>query len=247
MKNNIYSILFISIVFLSSCGSDDAVEMNSALTFTFENRVGDSPLVTDSEVYNRDGGTFKINELKYYISNVKLLDVNGKVVFFEEDSYHLISQSSDSEKLSFDIKNLPNLNIATLEVSIGVDAEANTKIDNPGDLDPSNNMAWNWDTGYKFVLLEGEFFPAGETESRGLIFHIGEDSNYKTLQFPINLSLSGGSEYELQFSADILGMFDSPNVISFNELNVAMGADNARKIADNYEKAMFSFNQIVNK
>ncbi|PTB95072.1 hypothetical protein C9994_11600 [Marivirga lumbricoides] len=247
MKNNIYSIMFIMLIFLSSCGSDDVVQMNNSLVFNFENMVGEVPLVIASQEYERDNGTFTVDELKYYISNVRFLDDDGNLLFSEEESYHLITQNNASNKLNFKITDLPDLQISTVEFSIGVDAEANTKLDNPGDLDPSNNMAWNWDTGYKFVLLEGKFFAAGETDYRGLVFHIGEDSNYKTLQFPVNLNLSDGTVYEIQMKANILGMFNSPNTISFNEVNVAMGGENARKIADNYENEMFSFIQIVNK
>jgi len=230
-------ILMMSLIF-SSCDNTDEPQASNSITIEFENVIGEESLTIGDKLYQRDGASFNISAFKYYISNVVLLNESGDVIYEEEGSYHLIAQSQSESNLSFTLKDVPDLQVASLSFSIGVDPIANKSIDNEGDLDPSNEMAWNWDTGYKFLLLEGELIPQSG-ERRGLVFHIGSDENYKTLNFPLNIDLSGSEEAKITFEADILGLFGSPNYISFNEVNVAMGGEEAKLIADNYSINLF--------
>ncbi len=217
----------------------------NTLSINFSNKVGNEALVIDTRQYSREAATFSISAFKYYISNVELLNTDGDLLYTEADSYHLIAESGFENKLSFDLKELPAMEVATLRFSIGVDAEANAKTDNPGDLDPSNEMAWNWDTGYKFVLLEGELF-IPDKERKGLVFHIGGDENYKTVALDAMLTLKEGNNVSIDISTNILGMFTAPDYVSFEAVNVAMGGDEATKIANNYEQNLFTIESINN-
>jgi len=223
---------------LASCNGDESVEKGT-LTIQFENLLDGIPLVFEETRYSRDQAEFNISTVKYYISNVKFLDETGQVFYTEPDSYHLIEETASSKNLTIEIPELVPKEISTIEFSIGIDPDRNLSLDNTGDLDPSNEMAWNWDTGYKFLLLEGEIQEPNDSR-KGMVYHIGNNENYKTIKKEVNTQIKSGITTKIEIEAEILSLFDSPHYININETNVAMGGEDARKIAENYAENFFT-------
>ena len=238
-----------AMVGLTSCGKDDddcgcpADGTENKVQVTIDNHVGGLPLNLDTEKYvSPAGDTFKLGELKYYISNVTLKNAITGKVYTEENSYHLIDVNNN--KTSFTLNNIPKDIYDEITFSIGVDPVANKKTDQVGDLDPNNEMAWDWNTGYKFMVATGKFYDLGV--EKGLVFHVGSDANYKTvtLAFPKGLKLPSDKLQSMLISADVNQMFRSPNQIDFNQINAVMGGPNATKIAENYANGMFTVTDI---
>ncbi len=95
----------------------------------------------------------KIHNLKFYISNVKLLS-NDSVLFAENESYHLLDFTEN--KNSFQV--ICNLKSFTqLSFELGVDSVTNENGVKGGDLDPINGMYWAWQSGYINFKLDGDF------------------------------------------------------------------------------------------
>jgi hypothetical protein len=95
----------------------------------------------------------KIHNLKFYISNVKLLS-NDSVLFAENESYHLLDFTEN--KNSFHV--ICNLKSFTqLSFELGVDSVTNENGVKGGDLDPINGMYWAWQSGYINFKLEGQY------------------------------------------------------------------------------------------
>jgi len=226
---------------LTACKDDDNTVAQADLTLQFQHLVNAAPLRLHTTYTSPAGDTYQVHDLKYYISNVKLLKANGDVLYVEPESYHLISAADG--KTSFTLHNVPVGTYDKLEFSVGVDQQHNHRIDHQGDLDPSSDMVWDWDTGYKFLLLEGTY--TGNTKSGGLVFHIGEDANYRTFSFPLTspLHIRTDPAYTLQLNTELDALFQNPHLIDFDELNTAMGGENARKLADNYTEGFFSLIQ----
>ncbi|MCC9166633.1 MbnP family protein [Pontibacter harenae] len=157
--------------------------------------------------------------------------ISGLDTFVEPESYHLIAQD---EKSSFELKDVPSGNYDQIEISIGVDEAHNHSTDQEGDLDPSNDMVWDWDTGYKFLSLVGTY--TGDTRNGGLVFHIGGDANYKTirLNLPQPINLNHKSNYSLQLQADVNEIFQGPNLIDFDVMNTGGHGVGPSMIAENY-------------
>jgi hypothetical protein len=139
---------------------------------------------------------------------------------------------------------VPAGNYKRIEFAVGVDEARNHTIDQQGDLDPSTDMVWDWDTGYKFLSLEGTY--TGNTRQGGLVFHIGEDANYHVFSFelPQQLDLRDVTNRQIRLQVDINALFANPHLIDFDELNSAMGGPNARKIVENYSKDLFRVLQV---
>lgn len=226
--------LFCIAYLFTNCTKDNPI-VQPQVEFRFENVVGKDALNYSNKYVSPGGDTFSVSQFKYYVSNI-VFYADDKIIYKENESYHLIDHLG---KLKFKLKNAPQIgNYTSFSFAIGIDSSYNHRIDYSGDLDPNNNMSWDWNTGYKFLLFEGEFIT--KTKKVPLIFHIGEDTNFKTLKFIKSYELKLGKILEINIQADINKMFLSPNSIDFDVMNEAMFGKDASKIAQNYANGMFS-------
>ncbi len=240
MKNIAYIIVAVLLLF-SSCRTDDNVEkLPGDLALNFQLLVNENPLVFGNNYTNAAGNEYSVRSFWIYLSNMKLVGNEGTPDFEIEDSYHLLEDGSDIQnpRLSIDLSAIPAGSYQSIEMAIGVNEPVNTDISAvSGDLDPGR--AWNWDSGYKFISVEGNFFPPGE-EARGLIMHIGLNQNYKDLSFDLiqGLNINDNSS-SIDFSININKMFEGEHLIDFNENNsIKANPVESRKVAANYFNGM---------
>jgi hypothetical protein len=167
--------------------------------------------------------------------------------------YYLIDQSG---KTGFKrtISGIPAGTYKGVKFLIGVDSAKTVQGAQTGDLDPSNGMVWDWNTGYIFVKLEGKSPVAGTIDSV-YQYHI---SGYKTSNNTYALhwaEISFGSQPlvittssipQLYIKTDILEFFQNPYNLSIVD-NPVVTASNATavSISNNYAD-MFSFDHIQN-
>jgi hypothetical protein len=221
--------------------SDD--EGKVVILLQFLNKVnGETLQLGSSKKYtDASGEEFYIEKLKYYISNIKLRNAKNGTYFIEPMSYHLISSEQTSGP-SIELE-IPTGEYDQLQFGIGVDAEKNTSMSYDGDLDPNNSMAWDWASGYKFLVLEGKYFtPTTGVDGGGLVFHIGENKNYKTVTIPMQSTPITMNDHHKTITVNVAveEMWKAPNPVKFDDIHEAMSGDNASKIADNYAEGMFS-------
>ncbi len=212
-------------------------------------------LSTETEYIIESGDTIQVSMMRYYISNVYLTKENGDTVKIP-NSYYLI----DTEGKEIEIKDIPTDTYTGLCFGLGVDKDANHDIArNDGDLDPSgaDGMIWNWNSGYKFIRIEGDY--KGDTSSGSFKFHVGTDVNYKTIRFGENMSnmrtstdgdhmnmfravISEGKTTEIHLRSNLAEAFKTPNTIDLDTESQAHGA--STKVADNYAEKFFDIHHI---
>ena len=229
IHSSIKNINFIIIlILLCSCTSKKNVNIN------FKTYVNGEELEYGKKYASHNGdGTFTIYDFKLYISNLQFIsNENHENNYIEKDSYHLLMfQTKNSYSLI--LNNISLEPYDKIRISIGIDEEANLSIKNSGDLDPTNQMAWNWTSGYKFLLLEGLYSPESSENEIPIVFHIGFSENKKDLEFDLI------SKDEIQFVIEINELFKNPNNINFNELpRVLFNKEHSALIASNY---LYSF------
>jgi len=96
---------------------------------------------------------YKISKFKFYLSNIRLYnDIN--IIDQEIYSYHLIDLM-DTSKDKLIIKRNNNLTYDKIEFNLGIDSTTNVSSALEGDLDPTNNMYWTWQSGYINMKFEG--------------------------------------------------------------------------------------------
>jgi len=237
MKN---ILLILIIVSFSLAGCDNSEEAQAGdVRIDFKLMAGNQELVFDDVRYtNEAGNEFSVNSFWMYVSNITLIGAEGTEDFSLMNDYNLIEGAASVTDLNIALSEVDPGNYASIQFSIGVDEPTNTDISAiAGELDPAR--AWNWNTGYKFVSLEGSFFPEGE-ELKGLVMHIGLAQNYKTItrNFTTALSINGGIS-TIDLSVDILKMFEGVHTIDF-AVNNSIKAQpvESGKIADNYAAGM---------
>jgi len=184
------------------------------LTLRFHPYVGVQPLVLNDQSYKNPGGhgKFSIRDFQLFISNIVLNYPSSLIK--EVESYHIIRFDG---KTTFDEIIIPEIEInqlRKLSLSIGIDPKANGTLLISGDLDPNSRMAWNWQVGYKFLLLEGTL--SIQDEKIPLVYHIGFDESYTELTFDIsNKEISDGGVIDLKI--DLLQLFKKAIISTENQ------------------------------
>jgi hypothetical protein len=179
-----YTMAFFAVFALAlvSCSKDEddntpppapTPNAKGSVTLMFDHKWG--PGNTDFQM-NTDlthpgtGATLNFNTLNYYISNISLRRVDGSW-WTEEESYHLVTVSSEETKPTFKLEDIPVGEYDAIRYTIGVDSTRNVSGAQVGALDPANGMFWSWNTGYIFVKAEGNFTNDGNSGS--FTYHLG--------------------------------------------------------------------------
>lgn len=205
----------------------------NSVRLVFTATVGDKPLVFNRFNYsNPTGGEkFRIRDFRFFLSNIRLHGKEGE--FIEPDSYHLARFDSSDNSYSINLKNVELSELGTISLSIGVDAMANTSLEFHGDLDPNSRMAWNWEVGYKFILLEGGISINDRVQP--LVYHVGFSENRRDLVFVAPEKVELGDQTTFRLTVDVMKIFSSKTKLDMTRIQkVVFDKADARMIADNY-------------
>lgn len=246
MKNNAIKLLMISLVMVSCSKSEDvANSVNIHFNNTFKNTTivlgsADSPAASTNT--SAGGQLHQFSELKYVISNIRLIKADGSEIPYnvnDLDKGAAVIDQAKAATLNYVLSNIPVGEYKQIKFGLGVKQEINT-------LDQlrfpvfyataganDTKMHWEWGTGYRFTKLEG-FYGADHKE---LSIHTGstingtngDESTYKqgvdayrdiTLNLP-SLVTVGKSVPQINIRAD----FDK--LLSGKTNTITLGASNA--------------------
>lgn len=213
----------LSIAFVSC--SDDAAVAND-VTLEFQNTFGDTTIVlgdaastTATENTSEAGQVHHFSELKYVISNIRLVKADGTEIPYNVnnlDSGALVIDQSKPETLSYVLGNIPVGDYAKVKFGLGVKQELNTlnEVSFPNFYAKAGandtEMHWEWGTGYRFTKIEGFY---------------GEDN--ATLSFHSGSTLTENPD---DVDGDYIQGFDSYRDITLNLSTNAIVGENAPKI-----------------
>ncbi len=178
------------------------------ITLRFHPFVGDNPFLLNTQSYQNPGGDgeFTVRDFQLFISNIVLSSPTNQIN--EQESYHLLRFDGNS---AFDQIVIPQIKLRShnqLSFGIGVDPKANGSLMFSGDLDPNSRMAWNWQVGYKFLLLEGTL--TVNKQQLPLVYHIGFDESYTELNFDIANKIMPENGV-INFKIDLQRLFQKDN------------------------------------
>lgn len=251
--------IIISLVSLA-CTKDEQVPVTVShseqqppiVKFYFKAFFNNEPLVYNRPQFylNDHGDSVRISKFNYYISNIKLTKTDGSI-FSENESYHLIKHDEPGTT-SFTIKNVPEGNYDKIEFLIGVDAERNSSGAQTGDLDPAHLMFWDWNNGYIFVKLEGEFKSIQKQMPYGFGLHVGGfvgiTSAIRKATYPLTSTLvhaNPGKTSTVTYKVSLDEFFTNPQVVDLDSHLAVGNGKMAADLADNYMD-MFTIDKIEN-
>ncbi|WP_375581183.1 MbnP family protein [Marivirga tractuosa] len=224
-------LLLLSPLLFSACKED--VEEITTLELEFIHKAGNEDFEYGKTYTNKAGNEFSLRLWRTYFSEIRLIKSDEEVYAIPE-SYHLI-EPTNANKFSLNLDQVPSGDYKAIRFYLGVVGDENLSGEIVGDLDPSNNMAWNWTTGYKFVRMDGEFQDKEENR-RGVVVHIGTEVNLKAQVFQFDQSINfAGENNKLVFELDLLEAFQNPNTIDFEVLSDFQFNNEADLIGENYE------------
>lgn len=129
---------------------------------------GSHPLSFDSTYYIGSKDSIQFTALRFYVSNIELLNHN-KTVWKETTSFHLIDAANEK---SMQIHIPSNVSYDKLKINLGIDSATNVAGALGGDLDPTKGMYWTWQSGYINFKLEGNSNLC-KTRHNEFQFHLG--------------------------------------------------------------------------
>lgn len=163
--------------------------------------MGEELVAGRSYLVDSKSDSVRIDVLKFYASNVKLMHDDS--VVFDAVGCFVLVDISDSSSLSVLLNIEPATFYNKIKFDIGIDSSTNLKGALGGSLDPMKGMYWAWHSGYINFKLEGS---SSECKSRKNKFqyHLGGyAAPFSTLQ-TIEFSLPTQNELniEIGFSCD---------------------------------------------
>ncbi|NIG55747.1 MbnP family protein [Chitinophaga sp. Cy-1792] len=268
--NILLTTALIAITTFSACKKEDTTapsgsSAKATLSIQFDNIVGDKNLQLGTGTYtNASGEQFKIDFLKYYITNIKATNNKGiEYTVPKDSSYFLVSEADGASQ--FVKVRVPEGEYTAISFVLGVDSLSSVMdvAKRTGVLDPSGGMDqgmyWEWNMGYIFFKMEGSS-PAAPADPSGnckFRYHIGGFGGYsaptinniKTIK--VDLTKAGvakvraGREANVHLMVDILKVFNGATNVSIASNPTVMFSNFSTIVAGNYAN-MFTHDHTEN-
>lgn len=252
MKKLLVVIIYVCLLFTTSCSEENNASPTGPIAIEFDNVVGAANLQLNTleDMYtNAKGQPFKVRSLAYYISNIKLKRNDGAV--FEDPvtpdgtrGYYLVEESNDVSQVVI-LENVPAGEYTEVTFTVGVDASQVNQGAQTGVLDPARGFFWSWNSGYIFLALEGSS-PASTEPDHVFEYHVGgykDDalSNQVNNVRTVTLSFNGDqAPVRAQHRPEVHVLFDvnkflngTGEQITFSENASRHSAKACEKLADN--------------
>lgn len=183
------------------------------ISIAFTPKFGNENLIPEKNYFlNAINDSVSISILRFYVSDVCFLK-KGKVVSIDKNRFHLL-----------DLETQLRINIQTnqkdydaIRFNIGIDSTTNSGGVKGGDLDPTKNMYWAWQSGYINFKLEGKS-KACKTRNNAFQFHIGGYSHpynaFQTVTIPVNNSASININFDLEKLLSGIGLQTTNEIMS---------------------------------
>lgn len=168
-----------------SCTNNDEIPVANNVTLSFKNTFGDKEIVLGDKTSakatvntSKEGQTHHFSELKYVVSNIRLVKEDGTEVPYnvnDLDKGAMVVNQAKQETLNFVLNNIPSDTYKQIKFGLGVRSDLNTLdqtrfpkfYEAAGKND--TEMMWEWGAGYRFTKIEG-FYGA---DNKKLSIHTG--------------------------------------------------------------------------
>jgi len=229
------------------------------VTLHIDHVIDNAPLILGKGNFvNSSNEPFTITTFNYFVSNISLKDISGKVYNVPQDESYFLQKATDSTTANMKF-NVPQGTYQSISFIIGVDSLRSTMdiSRRTGALDVSGGMLegmyWTWNSGYIFLKMEGvsESAPLDRTGQKKFRYHIGgfggyekpSINNIRLVTLDLNekggLKVSEKSTNRIVIKADAAKVLSGKTNVSIAKNTQVMFGDFSGLIADNYSK-MFS-------
>lgn len=206
----------------------------------FKHVIGNQDFELKKNFTDTEGNTYSFNEIRYWVSNVKLVKTNGEEVAIP-DSYYLVENrdtlfyygttaanvganfSAPNKREDVLVGNVPLGDYAKVKFAIGVDARYNNNFAiKAGELDinqMSQVAGWAWHTSYIFLRTKGAYLAKGGnalTDAVRFVAETGGNDQYREVEIALPVSSKAGVISEVDLKTDVLALFKGLTVSAFS-------------------------------
>jgi hypothetical protein len=237
----------------SSCSDDDDTQIVTPVTpgnlaITLDARVGNEDFALNKD-FTVAAQTLNFNKLRYWVSNVVLVDTKG-AEYVVPQSYYLMEEVGNldlsgtiNDKMTYPatkretitLKDIPAGEYKTIKFGIGVDSKYNDNLSlRAGELTIANgmsNIAWMWHSSYLFTSMGGTVKKG--TDSKDFTAETGLNANYKTLSIDLPAPINSSTSKGVVLILDLTKVFDGIDVMANPKIN-AMTAPLMSTVSTNY-------------
>lgn len=154
--------------------------------------------VVSPSIISSLGKSIKIDQLKFYVSNLYFSDKDNLVYKWSKTNHLVDLLNNPSSNTLFLDSKIGNFN--QIHFQLGIDSLTNVSGALLGDLDPTKGMYWTWQSGYINFKLEGSLIDSNNTDSK-FEYHLGGYMPpFTTVQ---EVSFDVNNSKELRFSIDL--------------------------------------------
>jgi hypothetical protein len=242
------ALLLMGIALVTSCKKEEDLSGNVQLVLDHE--FDNQPFRADTTTLYEfsDGMQASFSSLRYYFTNIRLQNDKGEW-WAEEDSYHIIDATKDKPSIMLTV---PEGKYTSIAYTVGVDSVKNFSGAQAGALSPSNGMFWSWQTGYIFMIVEGQC-PQIDRSNKFFIHHVGgfvapnNAVRNGTAEFPVPLVTGDNPAQKITLGVNVRQLYDrQENRIRIPEVTgIHTPGTNAVRVADNFT-AMFRVKDVQN-
>lgn len=178
---NLWSLawLLVLALFVGSCdenNAEDPEQESAKIEFEFAHAIGNEPLLFDTLIYtNFAGNPYLVNEIQYFISDVRLYSDNGKVKLIDDwKAIHYIDTDIIATQTWVVYDAITPGNYDSVSFTFGISPERNQSFMfvNP----PEKDMFWPeyLGGGYHYLKLNGKWLPGDQSnQTTPFDFHMG--------------------------------------------------------------------------
>lgn len=246
-----------------SCSNDDDMESLEGqignLVVKFDNGVGDQDFIFGVDYDKSANESYKLETLKYIISNIELTDADGATFMYPVDDNVFIVDEADGNnagEIWITLEDIPAADYTKISFGVGIDQEryGQGAEGQGGFLETAQDeeMLWSWATGFRFIRLDGVYSDNTVTDE-ALNIHMGSVGtsldNYRevSLDLPNTVLVRETTDPEVHIKADISKVFDGQTSVTFSEGYSQVHTDETTTpiIADNV-MGMFEVHHVHN-
>ncbi|OXA93514.1 MbnP family protein [Flavobacterium hercynium] len=253
-----YLLLSIAAMAFVSCSNDNDSPVANNVTLEFNNTfksstivLGDAAAASATTNTSAAGQIHHFSELKYVISNIRLIKDDGSEVPYNINDLDKGATVIDQAKvatLSYVLSNVPSATYKQIKFGLGIKPEQNTldqvKFPNFYAAAGANDteMMWEWGSGYRFTKIEGFY----DTDNKTMSIHTGStvagsEGNYTqgvnayrdiTLDLSTN-AVVGNNAPKIKINAD----FDKMLSGKINTITLSTGTEMGNNATPNIHTA----------
>lgn len=237
-------------ILATSCEKDPELQPTT-FTLAIHPKVGNQPMVLAQEAVDQENYRIRPTLLKFYLSHIKLTTSDGNNVEIADVVLMDMENLEAGEPMVFKIE-VPDGSYTGIDFWVGLDSVQNYSDPNTFNqehpLSLFSGTYWTWNTGYRFVMLEGYFdtlpnTPGPVDATRFFNYHTGINSLYRQAVLGSAsqpFSIGEGESYVYNIDLDLNKLWYGAQAIPRNQGATTHTTSNyelAEKFTENFVRA----------